>query len=72
MPDDQFPDGKLNDEDEGTTGLAINVQNGKVFVHFDKPVVWFALNGDEAVEVAKLLIKHGREAGVTKPIVLEV
>jgi hypothetical protein len=62
MSDDHFPDGKLNEEDEGEVGIAIGIKDGRVIVMFPKPVAWFGLPGEQSIEMGRTLIKRGREA----------
>jgi len=58
----QYPDGKLNAEDEGVLAIAIGVEEGLVRVDFGKPVAWFAVPADLAKEIAQSLLKHARNA----------
>lgn len=56
----EFPQGKLNDHDEGAIkiGVAYDRLNGIVHVEFGKPVAWLGLPPPEAVEFAKLILKN--------------
>lgn len=56
----RFPEGKLNENDEGELRLAVTSKDGKVIVDFGKPVNWLGLSRDQAMEFAKLLRKHAR------------
>jgi hypothetical protein len=60
-----FPQGKLNDHDEGglKIGVAYDKLDGIVRVEFGKPVAWLGLPPPEAIELGKLLLRH---AGVKK------
>lgn len=60
-----FPQGKLNDSDEGELrlGVAYDKLDGIVRVEFGKPVAWLGLPPEQAIEFAKLLLKN---AGVSK------
>lgn len=51
----EFPDGKLNEEDEGQLQLAVGVRNGQVFMAFGKPVSWMAMPPGEARKFAAML-----------------
>jgi hypothetical protein len=54
-----FPDGKLDETDEG--GLAFGVGHdaqGYVRIDFGKPVAWMAMPAAQAVELARLLLRH--------------
>ena len=56
----EFPQGKLNDHDEGALkiGVAYDKMDGIVRVEFGKPVAWLGLPPPEAIELAKLLMRH--------------
>lgn len=51
-PTGDYPDGVLNDEDEGGLMMAIKVEDGKVRLDFGKPIAWFALDPDGALAFA--------------------
>jgi len=70
--DDQYPDGKMSDKDEGTATMAIGILNGKVEINFLKPLAWIALPPDEAANIGLALIEAARQAGITKPITIEL
>lgn len=56
----KFPDGKLNEDDEGELRLAVfgDQENGVVTVLFGKPIVWLGLPPGEAREFARLIVEH--------------
>jgi hypothetical protein len=64
-PTHDFPQGKLDSNDEGGIGVAVSHQiKGKhrvVRIDFGKPVVWFALDADSALAFASLIVKHAME-----------
>jgi hypothetical protein len=68
----EFPDGKLNPDDAGAVAMAVGVESGRVVLRFPKPVAWVGMTGDEAFELAQLLLNHARNAGVTAPLVIRV
>ncbi len=55
-----FPHGKLNKHDEGELRLAVAWDNeaGLVRIEFGKPVAWLGLYPPEAIEFARLILKH--------------
>lgn len=55
-PTFDFPRGKLNKDDEGGLKLAISSEGGCVRLDFGKPVAWFALPPDAALELASLIV----------------
>ncbi len=56
----KFPQGKLQDDDEGELRMAIAYDklNGIVRVEFGKPVAWLGLPPPEAIQFARLLLRH--------------
>ena len=70
--DDQYPDGKITDTDEGVATMAVGVLNDLVEVNFLKPTAWIALPPDEAVSFGLALIQSASKIGITKPITIEL
>lgn len=68
----EFPDGKLNPDDSGAVAMAVGVENSRVVLRFPKPVAWVGMTGDEAFELAQMLLRHARNAGVTAPLIIRV
>lgn len=62
MNEPHYPDGKLNEGDEGEIGILIGIEDGNVIIQFAGPVTWLGLPGDQAIEMGRTLIKRGREA----------
>lgn len=56
----EFPQGKLNAEDEGALALAVRHENGKVILQFSKPVAWIGFDAQGAVELAQSLVTYAR------------
>jgi len=59
----KFPDGKLTDDDEGELELTVGLHEGRVVIDFNHSVKWFALLPEGAIALAKVLIKHAKNAG---------
>ena len=59
-PTGDYPDGKLNADDEGGIAVAIayDPNNDTVHIDFGKPVAWIALPPSQAVAFAELIIHH--------------
>ena len=59
----EFPNGKLNDADEGelAIGVAIDKEKGVVLLEFGKPVNWLGLYPAQAREIAAILIAKAGE-----------
>ena len=57
-----YPEGRLNEDDEGALNMAIGYDHKKdvVFIEFGSPVKWFAMSPAQAIEMANHLIKHAR------------
>lgn len=53
-----FPQGKLNADDEGGLRIAIGVKDGAIMVDFGKPTAWIALDPGTAEALANNLLKH--------------
>lgn len=53
----QFPEGKLNDDDEGEIRIAIGATGGKVVIDFGKPVAWLGFTTQQAREIAASLLE---------------
>jgi hypothetical protein len=49
--------------DGGPFRIGTKTENGHVVVGFPKPIVWFAMTPQEAVQFAQTLMKHAAEAG---------
>ena len=62
----EFPNGKLNAQDEGALACAIGSENGTVKMMFPKPVAWIAFTPEQAVDIAKLLLEHAGYVEVTQ------
>ena len=55
----KFPQGKLNDEDEGELRTIIRTEGKNIIIEFGKPVAWLALPKEDAIALGMALIKHG-------------
>lgn len=64
----EYPDGKLNDDDEGELTILVCVEKGRVMVMFPKPVKWFALPPQQAVDLAKIIVSNAQAAGFNEPV----
>ncbi len=63
-PTGEYPNGKLNREDEGELKLAVGMQNGIVMIMFGTPVTWFGLKPHEARELSRMILKNADKADV--------
>ena len=62
MDEKQYPEGKLNESDEGEIAIAIGIEGDNVIINFGKLVAWLGLPGEQSIEMGRTLIKRGREA----------
>lgn len=64
-----FPEGVLNDDDQGALkiGVTFDKADGLVHLDFGKPVAWTAFAPEAAMNLARLLLKH---AGAKKVEIL--
>ncbi len=60
----EFPSGKLREDDEGGVLFAVGKERGKVVIQFGEPTKWVGMEPQQAIDLASLLIKHARSAGV--------
>lgn len=55
----KFPYGSIGPHDEGELTFGVSRDSrGLVHMNFGKQVSWFALQPEQAIELAKLLMKH--------------
>lgn len=55
----KFPDGKMHPGDEGELRFAVGRDaNGLIHINFGKFVDWVAMPKENAIELAKTLLKH--------------
>ena len=72
MTDEKYPNGKLNDEDEGALMVKIGTEDGAVRIDFGESTEWFAMTPDMAVDMAISLVNHARQAGCKKMITISI
>lgn len=68
----EYKNGKLNADDAGALAFAVGIESGRVVIRFPKPVAWMGMTGDEALELAQLLIKHAKNAGITSNFIIRL
>ena len=56
----QFPQGKLDESDEGELTLAVTRVGDVVRIDFGKSVAWLAMSPEDAMGLASLLWKHAK------------
>lgn len=60
-PTGKFPQGQFTKHDEGEIQFAVFRKDGKVVIDFNSQVTWLAMDPGQAVDLGRILIKHGRE-----------
>jgi hypothetical protein len=60
-PTKDFPEGKLNADDEGGLRMMISQHRGTVRIDFGIKVAWIALPPDRAEEFANVVLKHAKQ-----------
>lgn len=59
-----FPQGKLNGDDQGGLRMAIGVKDGVIVVDFGKPVAWLGLDKATALALSDNLRKHASSLSI--------
>lgn len=59
-----FPQGQLNEDDEGgiAIGIAYDPTKNVVLINFGKPVVWLGMGPDEAVQFANMILAKAKRS----------
>ena len=60
-PTGNYPDGKLNEHDEGELSMAVGIEEGVVVIKFGAAVTWLGLSPDAAVDLAKALLARASQ-----------
>jgi hypothetical protein len=66
----EFPNGKLNQNDEGALAVVVGHEKNSVVLRFPKPVSWIGFTPEQAIDIAQSLITHARKIGLTVPLVI--
>ncbi len=61
----RFPEGKINESDEGelSFGIAADHRKRQVVINFGTPVSWFSLPPETAVQLANAILAKVDELG---------
>ena len=68
----EYPNGRLNADDQGAVAVAIGHENGAVTMQFPRNLNWIGFTPDQAVDIAQTLITHARKCGSTKPLTIKI
>jgi len=67
-PTGRFPEGKLTDQDEGEVAFVVGNRDGKVVLEFAGPVHWIGMTGEQAQDLAELLLSKAAKIGTLRPV----
>ena len=67
----KYPQGKLNESDEGELRMRVeaNSDSGKVIIDFGTPVAWMALCPYDAEALSKALLRRAQEIRINACVV---
>lgn len=68
----EYPDGRLNKNDEGAQAVMIGHEKGKVVMQFPTPTAWIGFTPEQAMDIAQTLITHARKAGIVGVYTLQL
>lgn len=54
---EKYPQGKLNEHDEGSTVIAIGIENNSVVIRFQKRITWIGMDKASAIAMAQSIIE---------------
>jgi hypothetical protein len=59
----RFPEGKLNEHDEGEIAFAVaaDPEHKKILIHFGTPVAFLGMTGEQAIQLGQMLIAKAGE-----------
>jgi len=60
-PTGEFPEGKLNKDDEGALNIGITDKDGEIIIHFGTPIAWLAMDPTRARQFAAVIIARANE-----------
>ena len=58
----ELPDGLITSSDEGEIKFAVARSGDRVVLDFGTAVAWIGFDGQQAIEIGRRLMKHGRKA----------
>jgi len=57
----KFPDGKIDEKDQGQIMIGVTVKDGRVIMSFGKPTEWIGFTREEAIQIGQTLIDRARQ-----------
>ena len=68
----EYPNGRMNANDQGAIAVGIGHQDGRVTMQFPKNLNWIGFTPEQAIDIAESLVEHARRCGCKKPLTLKV
>lgn len=68
----EFPNGRLNANDQGAVAVGIGHDNGVVTMQFPKNLNWIGFTPEQAIGIAETLVHHARQCGCKTPLTIKV
>jgi hypothetical protein len=60
-PTGEFPQGRLNSEDEGELAVGLAIVQNRIVMHFGKPIVWVGMSADDADNLIAMLTTYSKK-----------
>lgn len=58
---DQFPRGKLTEDDEGALAIQVFDYQGETIINFGKQISWIGMSPEQAIEFGQMIIDRANE-----------
>ena len=68
----EYPNGRLNIEDDGALAVMVGHESGKVVMKFATKTAWIGFTPKQAMDIAQMLITHARQAGLVGAYSIEL
>ena len=68
----EFPNGRLNAEDQGAIPVSIGHDLGAVTMQFPRNLNWIGFTPEQAIDIAQTLVEHARKCGCKKPLTFKI
>ncbi len=54
----KYPDGKISEDDEGTTAVTIRIDNNRIILDFGRQTRWIGFDRETAITWANAFLDH--------------
>ena len=68
----EYPNGRLNADDQGAIPVAIGHDLGAVTMQFPRNLNWIGFTPEQAIDIAQGLVEHARQCGCKKPLTIKI